>query len=96
MKPFLAVLLLLLGSVPALAQVPGGAPAAAANGEWKDADLAAMGEGGYQSTTLVTAAYSFIWVMVLVFVASVWLRSRRLHQDLAELEARIARGQTEG
>ena len=40
--------------------------------EWKSADLRPMmGPGeGFQSTTLVTAGYAFIWLLVLAFVTS--------------------------
>jgi hypothetical protein len=46
---------------------------------------------GFQSSTLVAAAYGFIWVMVCGFVVSVWLRGRKVERELADLEQRIAR-----
>jgi CcmD family protein len=88
------VLLLLLVAPAARAGAPGEPPPA--TGEWQQEDRSAMmrmGEGGYASTTLVTAAYSFIWVMVLGFVASLWVRSRRVERELSELAQRIARAE---
>ena len=70
---------------------------ATGNGEWQDADLRPMMGSGeqFQSTALVTVAYAFIWVMVTGFVVTVWLRSRRLGRELADLERRIARAGNE-
>jgi len=70
------------------------APQAKPPGEqWEAADLRPMqGKGEtFASTTLVTAAYGFIWVAVLGFVASVWLRGRRVERELGELRAAIER-----
>ncbi|MCS6911639.1 MAG: CcmD family protein [Myxococcota bacterium] len=40
---------------------------------------------------LVAAAYGFIWVAVLVYVASVHLRTRRLESEVAALAQRLER-----
>lgn len=62
-------------------------------GGWEDADMRPMMQQGesFQSTTMVTAAYAFIWLAVLAFVASVWMRSRQVEREIEELSARIAR-----
>jgi CcmD family protein len=88
-----ATLLLSALALPAAhAQQPRPPTAAAgARAEWEDADLRAMMGPGerYQSTTMVTTAYLFIWLMVLGFVVSVWTRSRRVERELMELAQRI-------
>jgi hypothetical protein len=94
-----AALLLALALAPSLARAdvaPSPKPPLAADakkGEWQDAELGPMmGRGeSYQSTTMVTTAYTFIWLMVLGFVASVWLRSQQVERELAELAQRIGR-----
>lgn len=62
-----------------------------ASDEWRDADLQAMVAPGesFRSTTMVAIAYTFIWLMVLGFVASVWLRLRQVDRELADLRRRI-------
>ncbi len=97
----LFALALLLGcglAAPSLAQAPppatNVAKPAANDGGWEKADLQPMmGKGeSFQSTTMITIAYSFIWLMVLGFVASVWVRGGQVRRELDELRETIARG----
>jgi CcmD family protein len=87
----LAGLLLFWQGAPALAADQAKEPPAAGDSGWQDADLRPMqGKGeGFQSTTLITVGYAFIWVMVAGFVVTVWARSRRLSREIEELERRI-------
>ncbi|MEK6630345.1 MAG: hypothetical protein AABY89_06395 [Acidobacteriota bacterium] len=39
---------------------------------------------------LVIGAYAFVWVVLLVYLWSIWRRMRKVEQDLAELNRRIA------
>jgi hypothetical protein len=41
--------------------------------------------------TLVKAAYSLIWLAVVVFLVSLWRRQRRLGDEVAALRARLDR-----
>ena len=98
----LALFALGSASVPARADgtaappsTPAPAPAPSVTEKWQDADLGPMmgrGESGYASTTLVTVAYGFIWLMVAGFVVSIWRRSARVERELEELHQQIARG----
>jgi hypothetical protein len=89
--------LLVCWSGAALAQGDAPAkPAPAARGEWESVDLSPdmskkMRGEGFESSTLVAAAYGFIWVMVCGFMVSVWLRGRKVERELSDLEQRIAR-----
>ena len=76
---------------PAIAAL-GGEGARPVSGAWEDADLGAMVQPGesFRSTTMVTAAYAFIWLVVLAFVTSVWMRGRAVEGEMSELERRIA------
>jgi hypothetical protein len=94
LRKILVLLALLVGcgvASPSLAQTP---PPAAANDGWEKADLQPMmGKGeSFKSTTMITIAYSFIWLMVLGFVASVWVRGGQVRRELDELRETIARG----
>lgn len=84
---------LLLWQGPAFSSEQAGpTPPPRDDAEWKDADLRPMGGKGesFESTTLVTVAYSFIWLMVAGFLVAVWMRSRRLQRELDDLARRIA------
>ncbi len=96
----LALLAAALHVAPALAQSPSPAPTATAkpgsSEGWVADDRAAnmhMGDQGFQSTTMVTASYAFIWLAVLAFVASVWMRSGKVEREMAELAERIRRAE---
>ncbi|SRR5579883_1435537 len=62
------------------------------NGEgWEQVNGQMMQPGeSIPASTLVGAAYGFIWVMVAGFVYSVWRRTTAVERDLASLRARIA------
>lgn len=87
----LARLVLLLGwLVPAvaLAQGAGGKQ----DGEWENVPGGMMMQRPGESipaSTLVGAAYGFIWLMVAGFVVSVWRRQQRLEQEIDELRRRL-------
>ena len=102
MRPLLftlALFALCSASVPARADGTAAPPpstsAPSVTEKWQDAELGPMmgrGESGYASTTLVTVAYGFIWLMVAGFVVSIWRRSARVERELEELHQQIARG----
>lgn len=52
--------------------------------------LIQMGES-FRATHLVAAAYGFIWLMVALFVYSVWRRSARLEKEIKALRDTIAK-----
>ncbi len=39
---------------------------------------------------LLLAAYAFVWVVLLVYVWTVWRRVQRVEQEMRELSARLA------
>ena len=91
-----------VGGVGALADVApgpppaagGAAPAPKADSEGfvpvsMPADMTAAAREKIPATPLVAAAYSFIWVAVLVYVGSVATRTTRLGQEIAALRKRI-------
>jgi CcmD family protein len=39
---------------------------------------------------LVIGAYAFVWVTLLVYLWSIWRRMRKVEQELADLNRRIA------
>ena len=53
------------------------------------ADMTAAAKEKIPATPLVAAAYSFIWVAVLVYVGSVATRTSKLGQEIAALRKRI-------
>lgn len=44
---------------------------------------------GESATRYVVVAYSAIWIVLVSFVAAVWLRQRKVEQELAELKQRL-------
>jgi hypothetical protein len=64
----------------------------AASGEWETVHTAMVQPGeGFEASTLVAAAYAFIWIMVAGFVLATWLRAGRLDRDIDELRRRVER-----
>ncbi len=61
---------------------------------WQSVSMPGMGnlrDESYSSTTLVTAAYGFIWLMVCGFVVTVWARGRKVEREIDELKSAIER-----
>jgi hypothetical protein len=87
LTPLLFFLALCLAPVAARAQ----APSAAAGGDgWQKVETQMLVPGeSYEATTLVSAAYGFIWVMVAGFVLTVWRRSTAVERELQSLRRRI-------
>lgn len=84
-----ALLALLCFSIAAPAFADEVAKAAAdAAGGWQNVtqqdQLIQMGES-FRATHLVAAAYGFIWLMVALFVYSVWRRGARLEKEIKSL-----------
>lgn len=85
--------LLLLPAIPALAAPDAGGavtkeatPPPAADGfkPWKPPATEQV-----SAPLFVVIAYSAIWLVVLVFVVSVWTRQRRVEQELQRLRAQL-------
>jgi hypothetical protein len=51
-------------------------------------DMMQKGES-IPATTLVAAAYGFIFAALMVYVASVWMRARRVEEEVASLRKKI-------
>jgi CcmD family protein len=45
--------------------------------------------------TYMIAAYSVIWLLTLVFIASIFIRQRRLQRDLALMEQLLETDRTQ-
>jgi hypothetical protein len=68
------------------------APAAFAQKDegWQKVDGSMMAQGEtIPASTLVGAAYGFIWVALLVWVASVAARTRRVEEDIEALRQKL-------
>ena len=90
MKRLVRVMLLLCCLVPAVAL--GQSQGDKKDGEWENVPGSMMMQPPGESipaSTLVGAAYGFIWLMVAGFVVSVWRRQQRLEQELDELRRRL-------
>ncbi len=46
--------------------------------------------------TYLVAAYALFWGLTFVLVFSIWVRQRRLEQELARLEEQLRRSRMEG
>ncbi len=65
-------------------------PLTALAGEWEPVSGAMTSPGeSIPASSLVAAAYAFIWLMVMLFVASIWRRQARLRSELEELRRQI-------
>ncbi len=83
----LALLCVLTTVPPAAAQVQPG-PKATAQDEFVPVkDLPAQEQ--LPAAPLVTAAYAFVWVVLLLYVWSVWRRLGRVEREVGELAARL-------
>jgi CcmD family protein len=90
MKRLARVMLLLGWLVPAVAFAQGAGDKG--TGEWENVPGGMMMQRSGESipaSTLVGAAYGFIWLMVAGFVVTVWRRLQRLEQELDELRRRL-------
>jgi CcmD family protein len=92
MKRLVRAMLLLCCLLPAVALGQGAVQGGKKDGEWENVPGGMMmqppGES-IRASTLVGAAYGFIWLMVAGFVVSVWRRQQRLEQELDELRRRL-------
>lgn len=43
----------------------------------------------------LVAAYAVFWIFTLIFVLSIWVRQRRIEQDLEAFKARLDRDQAD-
>ena len=69
---------------------PAAGTPAAGDGDWQPMKTQMLVPGeSYEATTLVRAAYGFIWVMVAGFVFTVWRRAGRLDKEIESLRAQI-------
>jgi len=48
--------------------------------------------GAISAPLFVLIAYAAIWVVLLVFLGSVWRRQRRVEEELRELRRRLGEG----
>ena len=90
MKRLVRVVFLLGWLVPTVALAQGAGDKS--NGDWENVPGGMMMQRPGESipaSTLVGAAYGFIWLMVAGFVVSVWRRQQRLEQELDELRRRL-------
>ena len=48
-----------------------------------------LGQEQLPATPLVFAAYAFVWVVLIVYVFSLWRRLRRVERELAEVSSKL-------
>lgn len=84
----IAMVVMLAGSVAALGawSQP---PAATGQGEFVPVNSLPAVEQ-LPAAPLVIGAYAFVWVTLLVYLWSIWRRMRKVEQELADLNRRIA------
>jgi CcmD family protein len=83
LKRLVVTVMLLMGTFAGVAS----ALQPASQGDFEPVSAAPKVETLPAGTMLVTA-YTFVWVALVVYVFTLWRRSQKLEQDLADLERR--------
>jgi len=80
------------GQVSQVAQAqPVAAPDQAANQDYVPVDQLPQDEG-LPAAPLVMTAYGFAWVMLAIYLWSIWRRLGRVEHEMASVRARIEQG----
>jgi CcmD family protein len=87
----IALAFMLLVSAPAFAQTQQPPPKPAAQDEFVPIDQLAPKEE-LPAAPLVMAAYAVAWLVVFVYVISVWRRLAKIESEIADVNRRLAGG----